>query len=83
MSDIESLENVAKLETDRLLVERDDGTYVPGEWVLKITTTDGQQVVAQLTDIDYWHARGEVELTAEETPGVPTGAPDETEEAER
>lgn len=83
MTDIENLEDVAKLETDRLLVEQEDGTYVPGEWMLKITTTDGQQVVAQLTDIDYWHARGELEITAEETPGVATGPPDETEESGR
>lgn len=80
MTDIENLEDVAKLDTDRLKIERDDGTFEPGEWMLKITTTDGQHVVAQLTDIDYWHARGEVEITAEETPGVPTGAPDGTEE---
>lgn len=83
MTDIENLEDVAKLETDRLLAERDDGTFEPGEWVVKIITTDGQQVVAQLTDIDYWHARGELEITAEETPGVTTTPSDETEETDR
>lgn len=55
--------------------ERADGEVLA---VTRVTV----HVNAQITDLDYWHARGELELTAEETPGVSTGAPDETEDAE-